>query len=140
MQRNEKDAATYLNLSGNPDNAYAYISLEPEVVPNYKGGTRTALIWDFSSISARPSNFAGTYFNLVFKIRMTAQTQPLTNVNDAYAIWENNAPNQPGDKVQQIQPSGTMVSDTLDLDNDGDAAEKVLLARASFVFTPPRRS
>ncbi len=130
-------SSTFANWSSNPDNNYAYISVEPEVVPNYKGGTRTALIWDYSSISARPSQYAGTYIRVTFRMRMTAQTPPLTNFNDAYAIWENNAPNQPADKVQQIQPSGTTVFDTLDLDNDGNTSEKVLLGRASFVFTPP---
>lgn len=46
-------SARFRNYSGNPDNDFVYRNLEPIIETNYDGGTRTALIWDFSSIYAK---------------------------------------------------------------------------------------
>ncbi len=127
----------FTNSTGNPDNNYVLASKEPEIVPNYKGTSRTALIWDFASISSYKAYSTNYYINLSFEIVTTMTTTPGLNTNQAYAIWENNAKPSATDQVQQIQVGTRPQADIYDLDDDTNLTEMVASAAAQFTFMPP---
>lgn len=83
------------------------------------------------------NNAGSYYFYLTFSIRATATTEPGENINDAYAIWDNNRVPAVGDTVQQVQVYTRPAPDAMDLDNDSNTAELVAYASNKFDFVPP---
>lgn len=132
-----------LTVWGNAANSAAnlFVSLTPEIVPNYKGSGRTALVWTFKNpIEANTSSSVTPIITLNFGVIATRDLPEGQNTNEARFIWNNNRSNpaSTGQQVVLVNPTTGGIADTFDFDGDGNTTELIARTSQSFLFTPPR--
>lgn len=125
------------DLNFTPSNPF--IEKEPEVVENYQGTGRTALIWRLNPQVSQNTTGSLRYDNPVlvtFKMKVGINTVPGFNTNEAFYVWENNG-SDPTDTDVQVKARFPYqdVPDEYDLDNDGNTTETVLKVTRDFHYS-----
>lgn len=128
---------------GNAANSGAnlFVSVTPEIIPNYKGSGRTALVWTFKNpIEANTSPSTTPIITLNFGVIATRDVAEGQNTNEARFIWNNNGFNSAstGQQVVLVNPTAGGIVDTFDFDGDGNTTELIARSSQNFLFTPPR--
>lgn len=111
------------------------IEVEPEIVNNYKGTGRTALLWSFNDsiegvrddLYISPSRIHSLLI-IDYSTRVTELTEPGINENTAYFVWDN---------FEDIKPT-TPVEDELNLHENNLVGNLVLSDSADMTYIPPR--
>lgn len=107
-------------------------SLEPEVVPNFKGSGHTALIWKLDGLTYTGTSTNGSQtgvLSIQYETKITELTNPGTNINTAILSWKNN---------QLVKPGSRAVSDEYDLNENGVTDDLIASAVTQFNYVPPR--
>ena len=90
----------------------------PNIVKNYKGTGRTALIYSYGDIDyLKPAYGTPNSMTSFVTVDMTLYSNFGTNAFDAYTVWDGPDLVQPGPKNE--------ATDTLDFDEDGKTDDKV---------------
>lgn len=104
-------------------------SVEPEVVSNYKGTGRTALIYPTFKFAPKTWQYDDLFVNIT--INATKYAKKGNNQVDVYYIYENN------DEISNKNDGTLSYVDELDLDNDGDVTEKFAHRYSQINYIPP---
>lgn len=104
-------------------------TVDPEVVENYKGTGRTALI--YPTYLFKPTVGALDDVNLRTTLEATPYAQRGNNQVDMYFVYEYN------DEIQPRQGMDIAYKDALDLDNDGDINEVFVHRSSQINYIPP---
>ena len=100
--------------------------LEPKVVPNFNNTGKTALIYEHGDLSRE--NNKPVRPAVRFHLDTTLYAEPGPNEIIGYTLWDNN---------QQVTPHGSSVTDTTDMDGDGNLTERFLRSTVTTTFIPP---
>lgn len=105
--------------------------IEPQVVPNFRNTGKTALIYSFGDIPRNSPWRENVWTELVLDTTLYAAEGP-NNPVEFYSTWDNN------EGLSGFKPRADIYEDELDLDGDGNTAEKFLKTTRMITFTPPR--
>jgi len=118
----------------------ALSSEEPEIVRNFKGTGRTALIWRFvKALAGNQSSFdslGSGYLRINYSVQVTIQAESGVNENHAYFVYANNASSSDGINFVVLPFNG--VEDEMDLNNNGDLSELFSSASSQITYIPPK--
>jgi len=134
----------FINSSSPMTNA----SIAPEVVENYRGTGRTALIFPLDNITLNAGFSATTTtttLRITYRTRITSLAEGGANVNDAYFSWTNRDVFLPGTFVPATGITGfpvadvdrSSVLDVWDLNGTGNPDDTIIRSRATIHYTPP---
>jgi len=121
-------------------------SIAPEVVENYRGTGRTALIFPLDNITLNAGfSTTTTALRITYRTRITSLTEGGANVNDAYFSWTNRDDFLPGAFTPATGIAGfpaadvdrSTVPDVWDLNGTGNPDDTIIRSRATIHYTPP---
>lgn len=98
---------------------------EPEVIENYKGTGRTAVIYSVPDFDIQK---AGDKLEIHLQLEATKYATQGNNTIQTYYTWKDN---------DFILPGNAKYIDELDLDNDGDRQEAFMTGKAVVNYIPP---
>ena len=105
---------------------------EPEIVYNYKGTGKTALVWELKPFSNQSSNFitsASNFYSIRYSTKITDITKMGANTNTAYLSWQNN---------DEVKPYNNAVADQFDLNENGSTEDLITQGSININYVPPR--
>ncbi|MCU9533871.1 SdrD B-like domain-containing protein, partial [Streptococcus sp. CSL10205-OR2] len=107
---------------------------EPDVIFNYKGTGRTALVWEILPVTATALETASDAFpyQINYQMEVTKDTPPGENINEVYVGWENN------DHIKAIDASDSskVTEDIFDLNHNGKTDDFISKAQGKFYHSP----
>lgn len=109
---------------------------EPTIIQNFKNTGRTALLYSFGDVDAK--NGKGDWNTLGFQswfdldTTLYAESSPRKNRLESYTLWDNN-----DFIVAKGDWNGGEYVDALDIDGDGNKAERFLSSYIDIEFFPP---
>ncbi|NLA43649.1 Cna B-type domain-containing protein, partial [Candidatus Saccharibacteria bacterium] len=102
---------------------------EPELIHNYQGTGRTALLWNLGNIISNYDSAGYTRSsNLNYKIRITDLALAGTHTNEAYFGWSNN---------DHITVSSRSNDDIFDINENGSVTDKISKHMSNIQYAPP---
>ena len=103
---------------------------QPEVVENYEGTGRTALIWDLSRLNAeKDAKSKEGVLKITYKTQPTVYSPIGNNTNRAYLSWKN---------VDLVKPEiDRAFDDVYDLNENGKKDDKITSITATVNYIPP---
>lgn len=107
-------------------------SYEPEVVENYKGLGRTALIWKLNQFQYVEPGLIGQHTGVItidYSTKITKFASKGLNKNQAYLSWQN---------VDALKPGERGTFDIFDLNYNGRTDDSISYAYTDFNYVPPR--
>lgn len=106
--------------------------VEPQVIHNYNGTGRTALIWDIGDMTAKKDYTTTTYtypLKINFNAKVTKFVEIGNNTNDSFIDIGN---------PDIFKPSpGSLRTDFADFNNNGDRTDSLSGSSTSFTYVPP---
>ncbi|WP_035446502.1 hypothetical protein, partial [Atopobacter phocae] len=108
---------------------------EPQIVHNYQGTGRTALIWKLNTITSKLF-----YSSDIRTHEITYNTIPTINTkigmiyNEAYIGWKNNNEVLPKDD----RGGSEIIKDNFDLSENGSTSDNIIKAKSEMNFQPPK--
>lgn len=109
------------------------VQQEPEIVENYKGTGRTALIWNLSKLTAivdqRGETKQNEVLNISYKVKPTIFTAKGENRNQVYLSWKN------VDEVVATDDRAT--EDIYDLNENGRVDDEITRIGYGVFYNPP---
>lgn len=125
-------------------------NIEPEVVPNFRGSGKTALVWDFHPLLW--ADFTGSEKSVIYNSYMDGSTTSKYYFHGFTYRLKVDSFTGFGDQINEVYMSldeanerpvfeyGTTkaVPDTLDINGNADTGELIAMDTASIAIAPPR--
>ncbi|MCD4557789.1 hypothetical protein, partial [Schaalia sp. lx-100] len=111
--------------------------IEPTIVPNFKNTGRTALVYNYGDVESRYGNgdwrSLGVQSSFDLDTTLYAEMNPRPNIITYYTLWDNNDLVKPEGNTWNAWP----ITDTNDIDEDGNTTERFMASTMNIRFTPP---
>lgn len=114
--------------------------LRTEIIHDYKGSGRTAVITYFPDIKLDAEDFGRRYGKLVFEMNLDATIASAAGQNEVevYTVWDNMDSISPKYLEYGLALPRENAVDIYDVDNDGDDTEIIQIDKELFTVTHPR--
>lgn len=107
----------------------------PEIIDNYHGSGRTAVIYTYPKII--PNDPRINTSSLKMNLKVSPNIPMGASTIETYAVYPNNDKIRPNIYKEANSRNVQAYTDALDLDEDGDRNETFAMVSSKFIFRPP---